>query len=81
MITTANLTEETKKRINLIFERQTETEMDQLLYEYCKEEGHDTGTIDQAIENERDAAIVGHWGEARYNRNSILNMLIFITNN
>ena len=61
--------------INNIFNRQSETEIKDLLYSFCNENGGDIHEIDNAIEKAQEFKTVDLWGGDRYNREGINIML------
>lgn len=67
--------------INNIFERQSEQSINDLLLNYCRENGYSIIDIDQAINEAKGHCTVTQWGEIRYNRAGIEIMLNFINDN
>ena len=67
--------ETTEKYINNIFERQSETEIKDLLYNLCNENGGNIHEIDEAINKAQEFKTIDFWGCDRYNRAGIKIML------
>lgn len=63
------------KYVNNIFERQTEQEIKDQLYNFCNENGGDIHEIDEAINKAQEFKTVDFWGGDRYNREGIKIML------
>jgi len=61
--------------INSIFEKQSEQDIKELIYSYCKENGLDSSEIDKLIKKEEEFCTRDAWDGLRYSRGQIRDIL------
>ena len=70
-----------EKYTESIFNRQSENEIENLLYSFCCENGYSGLTINEAINVGKEYSTIDHWGCIRYNRKGINKMLEYMSIN
>jgi len=64
-----------EKYINSIFEKQSEQNIKDLIYSYCKENGLDSTGLEEILKNEEELCYRDSWNCLRYSRGQIKDIL------